>query len=186
MAAKSGAYRSRVRIVSGHWRRKVEFSTPQAQKAITRAVDDMAGLMDRPMTVDGEPALDDAGKPISRRKFWRLTRPEEALEMSGPDAVDELETLEELADVFFLARFDQQTLTKLYANSAFIGKCAAIRDENDNSILHWAAAAALIFETMSALVSAWSTASLSSFLSASTKAARCSRSRCKRACRLSL
>ncbi|MEM6491895.1 MAG: hypothetical protein AAF684_08365, partial [Pseudomonadota bacterium] len=157
MAAKKatgGAYRSRVRIVSGQWRRKVEFSNAQAQKAISRAVDQMAGLMDRQMVVDGEPALDDAGKPLSRRRFWRFARPEEALELTAPDAVAELETLEELADVLFIARFDQSTLVKLYGNTAFIDRCASIRDEDENSILHWAAAADLPRKILSGLLSA--------------------------------
>lgn len=136
--SEGGAYRSRVRLVSQNWRRKVEFATPQAERAITNTIDALAGLLDEPMTADGEPVVDDRGRILSRRKFWTMADPADALSLAEDAAA--IGTLVELADILFLARFEPPILNALYANRAFVLKCAEIRDAHKNTILHWIAA----------------------------------------------
>lgn len=136
-------YFQRVRLVNDRWRKKVKFSTPQAEKAIMGTLDSMRNLMDRPMTLNGEILKDDAGKPIPRRKFWQLAPAEEVEELMAPENLNAIDSLEQLADIIFLAKFEPPLLNKIYANKDFLVKVATLRDENENNLLHWIAAADL-------------------------------------------
>lgn len=140
-AHPKAGWRSRVKIVNDKWRRKVQFATPQAEKAITGTVDKLRNLMSQPMIVDGETQRDDTGEPISRRRFWQYAHGEDALPLIEPDVIEELETLEQLADVVYIARYEQDILNQIVENRAFLTLVSKIRDKDGNSLLHWAAAA---------------------------------------------
>lgn len=138
---KNPGWRSRVKLVTERWRRKVEFSTPKAEKAIMGTLEAMQSLMDDQMTVEGEGQVDGQGKPVSRRKFWRGTRPEEALSMIAPENIRELTTLEQLADIVFIARYDPKVLNEVLHDEGFLEQVTHVRDHNGNNLLHWTAAA---------------------------------------------
>ncbi|GEM_PF-3269035 len=134
-------WRSRVKLVTERWRRKVEFSTPKAEKAIMGTLEAMQSLMDDPMVIDGKPQKNAQGQDISRRKFWRGTKPEEALSMISVDNIKELKSLEQLADVVFIARYDPQILNQVLHDPLFLEQVISVRDHNGNNLLHWAASA---------------------------------------------
>lgn len=150
MSEESGGagWRSRVKIVTENWKRKVQFSTPQAEESINASLRNMRALMDRPMILDGEVQTDDAGEPIPRRRFWQMATPDVALELVSPEAVNEIDSLDQLADVVYIARFDPRTLQQVLANKAFLTKVARIRDAEGNTLLHWIAAAGLPQKTL--------------------------------------
>lgn len=131
----------RVKLVTEQWQRKVKFSSPQAEQSIMGTIDAMRSIMDDPITVGGEVQKDDRGKPLPRRRFWSMVRPEAALEMIQPEAAAQLTTLHQLADIMFLARHEPQLLNKICENPYFLAKVAIIRDDNGNSLLHWTASA---------------------------------------------
>ena len=141
-------WRSRVKIVTDNWRRKVQFATPQAELSIMGTVQAMRALMDGPMILDGEVQTDGVGEPIPRRRFWQMASPETALELISPANIVELETLEQLADVIYIARFDPAILQKVVSNPAFLSKVARIRDGDGNSLMHWIASASLPQKTL--------------------------------------
>ncbi|MEM6490542.1 MAG: hypothetical protein AAF684_01350 [Pseudomonadota bacterium] len=141
-------WRSRVKIVTENWKRKVQFSTPQAEKSINASLRNMRALMDRPMILDGEVQTDESGEPIPRRRFWQMSNPEVALELISTENVNEIDSLEQLADVIYIARFDPATLQTVLGNQAFLAKVARIRDNEGNNLLHWIAAAALPQKTL--------------------------------------
>lgn len=144
----AAGWRSRVKIVTENWKRKVQFATPQAEKSINASLNKMRALMDRPMVIDGEVQTDDRGEPIPRRRFWQMANPEVALELVSTENVNEIDNLEQLADVIYIARFDPQTLQAVLENRAFLTKVARLRDGEGNNLLHWIAAAALPQKTL--------------------------------------
>ena len=147
-ADRQAGWRSRVKIVTDNWRRKVEFATPGAEKSIMGTVQKMRSLMDAPMIVDGEVQTDDMGDPIPRRRFWQMENPEAALALITPQNIMELESLEQLADVIYIARFDPATLQQVLSNRDFLARIARIRDADGNNLMHWIASAALPQKTL--------------------------------------
>lgn len=139
--AAPGGYRSRVKLVKDRFTRVVKFTTPQAERSINGTVKAMRGLMDGPMMVDGEAVRDEAGETVSRRRFWSLNQAEEALELIKPGAIDQIQALDELADVVYLAKFDMNVTNAVVTNPLFLEKVIQVRDDDGNSLLHWLAAA---------------------------------------------
>ncbi len=152
------AWKGRVRLVTEQWKRKVTFASPQAERAITGTLKQMQGLMDTPMILDGEIQTDDKGNALSRRRFWSMAKAEMALEMIEPEAIEGVTSLEQLADIVYLARYEPPILNQIFKNQDFLLKVAKIRDENGNNLLHWAAAADLpqrLFFSLSGALRDW-------------------------------
>lgn len=147
-AAQGEGWRSRVKIVTNNWRRKVQFATPQAERSIMGTVQAMRALMDGPMILDGEVQTDGVGEPIPRRRFWQMAQPEQALELIAPNNIGEIETLEQLADVIYIARFDPPILHQILSNPQFLTRVARIRDADGNNLMHWIASASLPQKTL--------------------------------------
>lgn len=147
-------WRSRVKVVTDRWRKKVKYASPQDEKAINGTLRLMRSLMEKPMVLDGEVQTDEFGEPIPRRVFWRLAHPEDALELTNEQNLPQLQTLEQLADIIFIARFDPPILNKLLENEEFLKRIAMVRDQKGNNLLHWTAAAELPKKTFFSLSAA--------------------------------
>lgn len=136
-------WKSRVKIITKNLRKQVSFATPQAERAIRGTVHKMRRLMDTPMTMDGDIISDEYGDPITRRRFW-LSIPSETVQgFLSDEAISEITSLEQLADIVYLVRFESKEMAQLLAHQGFLEKVAAIRDPDGNTLLHWAAAADL-------------------------------------------
>ncbi len=136
-------WKSRVKIITKNLRKQVSFATPQAERSIRGTLHKMRSLMDQPMKMDNTFVFDEYGDSITRRRFWLSVPSDTAQDFLAEDAISEITSLEQLADIVYLVRFESVELTKLLAHRGFLEKVAKIRDGDGNTLLHWAAAADL-------------------------------------------
>jgi len=146
--------RNRIKIVHERFKKRVMFATDKDEKAIMGTLDRLQKLMDHPMNLDGDPLTDDLGNPISRKNFWRLASTEDVHDLLDPDAIDQIDSLEELADIIYLAKFEPAILLMIYENEAFLWKVCQVRDEDGNTLLHWIAAADMPRKALHGLIKA--------------------------------